>query len=99
MIQALIGPATKLLGKFIEDKDQKNKLAHDLATLASRHAQELAKGQIAANAEQAKHPSIFVAGARPAIMWSCALGLLTQFFIMPIAEWATMIWMPEISLP
>ena len=97
MIQALIGPATKLLGKFIEDKDQKNKLAHDLATLASRHAQELAKGQIAANAEQAKHPSIFVAGARPAIMWICALGLLTQFFIMPIAEWATMIWMPEIS--
>ena len=57
MIQALIGPATKLLGKFIEDKDQKNKLAHDLATLASRHAQELAKGQIAANTEQAKHPS------------------------------------------
>ena len=49
MIQALIGPATKLLGKFIEDKDQKNKLAHDLATLASRHAQELAKGQIQAN--------------------------------------------------
>ena len=29
MIQALIGPATKLLGKFIEDKDQKNKLAHE----------------------------------------------------------------------
>ena len=26
MIQALIGPATKLLGKFIEDKDVKNKL-------------------------------------------------------------------------
>ena len=25
MIQALIGPATKLLGKFIEDKDTKNK--------------------------------------------------------------------------
>ena len=99
VIQALIGPATKLLGKFKEDKDQKNKLAHDLATLASRHAQELAKGQIAANTEQAKHPSLFVAGARPAIMWICALGLLTQFFIMPIAEWATAIWMPDISLP
>ena len=34
MIQALIGPATKLLGKFIEDKDTKNKLAHDIATMA-----------------------------------------------------------------
>ena len=99
MLTALIGPVTNLVGKFIEDKDQKNKLAHDLATLASRHAQELAKGQIEANTQQAKHPSLFVAGARPAIMWICALGLLTQFFIMPIAEWATAIWMPDISLP
>ena len=99
MLQALIGPVTSLVGKFIEDKDQKNKLAHDLATMAEKHALQLAKGQIAANAEQAKHPSIVVAGARPAIMWICALGLLTQFFIMPIAEWATAIWMPEITLP
>ncbi len=99
VLQTLIGPVTGLLDKFIEDKDQKNKLAHDLATLASRHAQELAKGQIEANTQQAKHPSLFVAGARPAIMWICALGLLTQFFIMPIAEWATAIWLPDVLLP
>jgi len=99
MLQALIGPVTSLVGKFIEDKDQKNKLAHDLATLASRHAQELAKSQIETNKEQAKHPSLFVAGARPAIMWICALGLLTQFFLLPLAEWATAIWMPGVELP
>ena len=29
MLQALIGPVTGLLDKFIEDKDQKNKLAHE----------------------------------------------------------------------
>ena len=60
MLQALIGPATQILDKFIEDKDQKNKLAHDLATIAQKHAQELAKGQIEANVAQAKHPSLFV---------------------------------------
>ena len=49
MLTALIGPVSNLLGKFIEDKDQKNKLAHDLATIAQKHAQELAKGQIEAN--------------------------------------------------
>ena len=32
MIQALIGPVTGLLDKFIEDKDQKARLAHDIAT-------------------------------------------------------------------
>ena len=44
MLQALIGPVTGLLDKFIEDKDQKNALAHKLATMADEHAQELAKG-------------------------------------------------------
>ena len=98
MLSALIGPATKLLGKFIEDKDKKNEIAFKLATLAENHAQELAKGQIDVNKEQAKHPSLFVSGARPAIMWVCCLGLLWQFFVGPIATWATGIWFPEITL-
>ena len=99
MLTALIGPVSKLVGKFIEDKDVKNKLAHDLATMAQKHAVQISKAQIQTNTEQAKHPSLFVAGARPAIMWICALGLMTQFFILPIAEWATAIWMPETTLP
>ena len=44
MLTALIGPVSNLLGKFIEDKDMKNKLAHEVATMAESHAQELAKG-------------------------------------------------------
>ena len=96
---SLIGPATKLLGKFIEDKDQKNKLAHSLATMAEKHAQELSKGQIDVNKEQAKHPSIFVSGARPAIMWVCCLGLLWQFFVGPILTWGAMMWYPEMVPP
>ncbi len=99
MLTALIEYISNVLGKFREDKDVKNKLAHDLATMAQKHAQELAKGQIEANEEQAKHPSLFVAGTRPAVMWICALGLFTSFFIMPIAEWATSIWAPEVTLP
>jgi len=98
-LTALIGPATKLLGKFIEDKDQKNKLAHSIATMAEKHAQELSKGQIEVNKEQAKHPSLFVSGARPAIMWVCCLGLLWQFFVGPVLTWATGIWFPDMVPP
>ena len=39
---SLIGPATKLIGKFVKDKDKQAQLAHDLSTMAERHAQELA---------------------------------------------------------
>ena len=46
ILGSLIGPATQLLDKVIEDKDQKAALAHEIATMAERHAQELAKGQL-----------------------------------------------------
>ena len=49
ILSSLIEPATKILDKVIEDKDQKNALAHEIATMAERHAQELAKGQIEIN--------------------------------------------------
>ena len=40
LINNLIGPVTGLLDKVIEDKDQKAKLAHELATMADTHAQQ-----------------------------------------------------------
>ena len=89
MIQALIGPVTGLLDKFVEDKDQKNKLAHELATMADRHAQELAKGQLAVNAEEAKSRSVFVSGWRPFVGWSCGLALFAHFLIFPTADVVT----------
>ena len=76
ILGSLIAPATQLLDKVIEDKDQKNALAHEIATMAERHAQELAKGQLEVNKVEAAHHSIFVSGWRPCIGWVCALGLL-----------------------
>ena len=89
MIQALIGPVTGLLDKFIEDKDQKNKLAHDLATMADQHAQELAKGQLEINKAEASHRSIFVAGWRPFIGWTCGIALMAHFVIFPATDFIT----------
>ena len=68
VLQALIGPVTNLVGKFIEDKDQKNQLAHEITTMAEKHAQELAKGQLEINKAEAQHKSLFVAGWRPFIV-------------------------------
>lgn len=95
MISQILGLAGPIIDKFIPDADTKMKLQAELET----QLVALQAAQAQTNLEQAKHPSIFVAGARPAIMWICALGLATQFFIMPIAEWAVAIWMPDIDLP
>ena len=54
MFQALIGPVAGLLDKFIEDKDQKNKLAHEIATMSEKHANKIAEAQIEVNKEESE---------------------------------------------
>jgi len=95
MLELLINPIASLLGKFIPDKDEANRLAHEIATMAERQAHESALAQIKVNEKQAEHNSVFVSGARPAIMWICALGLLYATFIYPVLDiWFTM---PELN--
>jgi hypothetical protein len=84
MLQSLIGPVTGLLDKFIEDKDKKNAIAFGLATMAEKHAQELAKGQLEVNKTEAAHKSLFVAGWRPAIGWICGMALLYSTILAPV---------------
>ena len=92
MLQALIGPVTGLLDKFVEDKDQKARLAHDIATMAEKHAHEAAMAQVEVNKAEASHRSIFVAGWRPFIGWTCGVALAYHFIFAPLivfgATWA-----------
>ena len=95
IVNALIGPVSGLLDKFIEDKDQKNALAHEIATMSERHAHEALKGQLEINKVEAAHKSLFVAGWRPAIGWVCMLGLLYNTIIANVLS----IWIevPEVD--
>tara|TARA_Y200000002_G_scaffold382856_1_gene401679 strand:+ start:303 stop:680 length:378 start_codon:yes stop_codon:yes gene_type:complete len=83
MIASLLPVASKLLGKFIEDKDTKNKLAHEIATMAEKHAQEIALQQIQVNQEEAKG-NWFQSSWRPLIGWVCGLSLMINYMISPI---------------
>lgn len=86
MLQALIGPVTGLLDKFIEDKDQKNALAHEIATMAEKQMHEANMGQLEVNKAEAQHRSIFVAGWRPFIGWTCGIALMAHFVLFPATD-------------
>lgn len=83
LISSLVAPVSGLLDKFIEDKDQRALLAHEIATLAEKQAQEKMIGQIKTNQIEAAHQSMFVAGWRPAVGWVCALAMLLNFILIP----------------
>ncbi|MGA1047156.1 MAG: 3TM-type holin [Minisyncoccia bacterium] len=81
---ALIGPVASILDKFIEDKDKKNELAHEIATMAEKHAHEANLIQAETNKEEAQHRSVWVAGWRPFIGWVCGFALAWHFVLSPV---------------
>jgi hypothetical protein len=59
----------------------------------------LTKAQTDINLEEAKHPSIFVAGWRPFVGWVCGFSLGWQFIGSPIFEWIIKIAGKNVSAP
>ncbi len=84
LLNTLIGPATQLLDKFIEDKDQKAKLAHELATMADKLAHEQQLAQMAINKEEASSGSLFKGGWRPFVGWICGIAFFYHFVCQPL---------------
>ena len=84
LIASLVGPVTGLLDKFIEDKDQKNALAHEIATMSDKAANENAIAQIELNKAEAQSGSLFIGGWRPFVGWTCGLGLAYNVIISQI---------------
>lgn len=58
-----------------------------------------AKAQAGVNTAEAGNSSVFVAGARPFIMWICGIGLGMQFLVAPLIQWGAAIAGKTIVLP
>ncbi len=84
VLTSLVGPVTGLLDKFIEDKDQKAKLAHELATMADKHAQEAMLAQLEINKAEAASGSLFKGGWRPFVGWTCGIAFAYHFVLQPL---------------
>jgi len=95
----LVGPVTGLLDKFVEDKDQKNALAHEISTMAERHSQEQMLAQLEVNKAEAASSSIFVSGWRPATGWVCVLGMAGNFIVTPFANFVLALLEVQVFIP
>tara|TARA_R100000234_G_C5003337_1_gene181375 strand:+ start:812 stop:1213 length:402 start_codon:yes stop_codon:yes gene_type:complete len=81
ILNALIGPVTGIIDKVVTDKDQAAKLAHEIATMSDRHAQEALIAQLEINKAEAASGSFFKGGWRPAVGWVCAIAFAYHFVV------------------
>jgi hypothetical protein len=98
-VEILVGPIAALLDKIIPDKDAREKMAFDIATLAEKQAHDQIMAQMEVNKQEAAHKSIFVAGWRPAAGWTCVLAMCFNFVIAPLINWGTELTHHEATLP
>lgn len=88
---ALIPALETVINKFVPDKDKANELAHSVATMAENHSHANAMAQIEVNKQEAQHGSLFVAGARPFILWVCGVSFAFNYLVLPILNFGLLV--------
>ena len=83
LLDTLVGPVTSIIDKIVPDKDQAAKLAHEIATMSERMANEQMLAQLEVNKAEAASGSLFKGGWRPSIGWICGLALFWSFILQP----------------
>jgi len=103
MIQALIPQLLPILGgvvdKVIPDKAQQSVAKLELEKALVDNANSINIETIKTNQAEAQHRSVWVAGWRPAIGWSCSAGIAWLFIGHPVASWAAVMMGATVELP
>ena len=93
--ETITGVAGKVLDKFVQDKDLKAKLDHELNM--AFHEANLAQTEI--NKVEAASQNMFVAGWRPFVGWTCGVALLYHFLLLPLLHFILRATGNEVELP
>ena len=86
-IAGVIGPIVSGFLKFIPDKNKRAEAKEQLESQMLIGLTGLVQGQLEINKVEAQHSSIFVAGWRPFIGWTCGFALAWSFILQPFLDW------------
>lgn len=106
-VTAVLDIGGKLIDRLWPDPAQRDAAKLELFKMqqagelqAMAEATILAKGQLEVNAVEAASPNLFVSGWRPAIGWTCAGALFSQYILRPWVQWiAVLLGHPMPQLP
>jgi hypothetical protein len=86
LLAPLLGIASQIFDRVIPDKAAAEKAKLEMAAALQSQDFQLALEQIKVNAEEAKSPNWFVAGARPFVMWTCGVAFAYATILEPFAR-------------
>lgn len=98
-ITSIVPNVLGIIDKVVPDKAAAELAKSKIELEIVQAANEINRLQAETNQVEAAHRSIWVAGWRPAIGWSCALGVSYFFVIEPIVTWVTVVLGYNLDLP
>lgn len=91
----ILGPLLEvgktILDRFVPDPAKKAEAEMELLRMAADGELKQVVAQLEINAREAQHPSIFVAGWRPAFGWCGAAGFVYATILQPMLAWGASI--------
>ena len=91
LIPQLLPYVGEVLDRVVPDTEAKEKAKREIEANLIANANSINLAQIDLNKTEAQHRSVWVSGWRPAIGWSCSLGIAWLFIGHPIATWLAML--------
>lgn len=91
LVTPLLELGSGLISRLFPDPEKKAAAELELLKLTQDGDLKKILGQLEINAREAAHPSIFVAGWRPAVGWVCGFGLAYQTVFHNVLEWLAVI--------
>lgn len=73
-----------LLERWFPDPEKKREAEMEMFKMAADGELKQIIAQLEINAREAQHPSIFVAGWRPAVGWVCVAAMAFQYLLRPL---------------
>tara|TARA_R100000149_G_C5856635_1_gene123724 strand:- start:759 stop:1166 length:408 start_codon:yes stop_codon:yes gene_type:complete len=89
LLPAILPAVTDIVGRFLpENKEARAKAEREIQAKLTAHLAKIDLAQLDINKQEAAHRSIFVAGWRPFIGWSCGIALAWTYVVTPILQFA-----------
>ena len=85
LLPSLLPVVGDVLDRFFPNKEEKERAAREIEAKLAEHLAKIDIAQLEVNKQEAAHRSMFVAGWRPFVGWTCGLALFYTYVARPIA--------------
>lgn len=92
------GALSGVLDKVIPDVNARREASQEFEKILIQFAENADERQAEINLKQAEHDSLFVAGARPALMWGCGIIFMYNTGIVPFSQNMMEIFFPLMGI-